>query len=80
MDTRTASILGTVHTLMATDSDISGNKPPARWRGMRQLACIFTGPFTSGAASIEHMLKQRDSDYSSNYQLMQQTVNGERIQ
>jgi hypothetical protein len=26
------------------------------------------------------MLKQRDSDYSSDYQLTQQTVNGERIQ
>jgi hypothetical protein len=46
---------------MATDSDISGNKPPARRRGMRQLAWIFAGPVTSGAASIEHMLKQRDS-------------------
>jgi hypothetical protein len=38
MDTRTASILVTVHTLTATDSDISGNKPHARRRGMRQLA------------------------------------------
>ena len=61
MDTRTATIIVTVNTLMATDSDISGNKPPARRRGMRQLAWIFTGPVTSGAASIEHMLKQRDS-------------------
>ena len=64
---------------MATDSDISGNKPHARRRGMLQLALIFTGPATGGAASIEHMLKQRDSDYSSDYQLTQQTVDGERV-
>jgi hypothetical protein len=38
MDRRTASILVTVHILMATDADISGNKPHARQRGMRRLA------------------------------------------